>query len=134
MQAALVYLQIVLLSKSQNAGNMKQDSYQRPFYCNFDFTCLVSTHVQTLNECPDTKKWIWMFSSWIIIRIVRYLFQICIYIYMKPTFKASNSTINVLRAPGFDSCTVWFVGSLSCSRGMTQPTHTHTHTHIYIYM
>ena len=36
-KAALVYLQIVLLSKSQKkAGNTEQDSYQRPFYCDFD--------------------------------------------------------------------------------------------------
>ena len=33
---------------------------------------------------------------------------------MKPTFKASDSAINVLRAPWFDTCTVWFVASLSC--------------------
>ena len=52
---------------------------------------------------------------------------------MKPPFKASDSTINVLLAPGFDLCTVWFVGSLSCSRGMTQPIHTHTHIYIREY-
>ena len=30
---------------------------------------------------------------------------------MKPPFKASDSA---LRAPWFDTCTVWFVASLSC--------------------
>ena len=30
----------------------------------------------------------------------------------KPHFK--DSAINVLRAPWFDMCTVWFVASLSC--------------------
>ena len=30
---------------------------------------------------------------------------------MKPPFKASD---NVLSAPWFDTCTVWFVASLSC--------------------
>ena len=29
-------------------------------------------------------------------------------------FKASDSGINVLSAPWFDMCTVWFVASLSC--------------------
>ena len=33
---------------------------------------------------------------------------------MKPPFKASDSAINVLSAPWFDTCTVWFVASLSC--------------------
>ena len=33
---------------------------------------------------------------------------------MKPPFKASDSAINVLRAPWLDTCTVWFVASLSC--------------------
>ena len=33
---------------------------------------------------------------------------------IKPPFKASDSAINVLRAPLFDMCTVWFVASLSC--------------------
>ena len=33
---------------------------------------------------------------------------------MNPPFKASNSVINVLHAPWFDTCTVWFVASLSC--------------------
>ena len=28
---------------------------------------------------------------------------------MKPPFKASDSAINVLRAPWFNTCTVWFV-------------------------
>ena len=31
----------------------------------------------------------------------------------KPPFKASNSAINVLHAPWFDMCTVWFVTSVS---------------------
>ena len=42
-------------------GNTKQDTYQPPFYCNFNVTCLVSVNVQM-----DTKKQIWMVSSWII--------------------------------------------------------------------
>ena len=33
---------------------------------------------------------------------------------MKPPFKASDSAINVLSALWFDTCTVWFVASLSC--------------------
>ena len=33
---------------------------------------------------------------------------------MKPPFKASDNAINVLCAPWFDTCTVWFVASLSC--------------------
>ena len=33
---------------------MEQDTYQPPFYCNMNFTCLVSVHAQTLNEYPDT--------------------------------------------------------------------------------
>ena len=33
---------------------------------------------------------------------------------MKPPFKAFDSAINVLSAPWFDTCTVWFVASLSC--------------------
>ena len=33
---------------------------------------------------------------------------------MKPPFKAPDSAINVLCAPWFDMCTVWFVASLSC--------------------
>ena len=33
---------------------------------------------------------------------------------MKPSLKASNSAIKVLSAPWFDTCTVWFVASLSC--------------------
>ena len=36
------------------------------------------------------------------------------YVMMKPPFKASDSAINVLSAPWFDTCTVWFVASLSC--------------------
>ena len=39
---------------------------------------------------------------------------IYIYVMMKPPFKASDSAINVLSAPWFDMCTVWFVASLSC--------------------
>ena len=39
---------------------------------------------------------------------------ICVCVMMKPPFKASDSAINVLRAPWFDLCTVWFVASLSC--------------------
>ena len=38
----------------------------------------------------------------------------CIYVMMKPPFKTSDSAINVLHAPWFDTCTVWFVASLSC--------------------
>ena len=34
-----------------------------------------------------------------------------LYVMMKPPFKASDSAINVL---WFDTCTVWFVASLSC--------------------
>ena len=52
--------------KAKKAGNTEQDSYQPPFYCNFDFRCLVSAHAQTLTEYPDTKKQIRMFSSRII--------------------------------------------------------------------
>ena len=37
-------------------SSMVQDTYQLPFYCNFDFTCLVSAHAQTLNKYLDTKK------------------------------------------------------------------------------
>ena len=33
---------------------------------------------------------------------------------MKPPFKASDCAINVIHAPWFDRCTVWFVASLSC--------------------
>ena len=33
---------------------------------------------------------------------------------MKPPFKASDSAINVLSVPWFDTCIVWFVTSLSC--------------------
>ena len=29
-------------------------------------------------------------------------------------FKASDGAINVIHAPWFDTCTVWFVASLSC--------------------
>ena len=32
---------------------------------------------------------------------------------MKPFFKASGSAINIMRAPWFDMCTVWFVDTLS---------------------
>ena len=67
IQAALVFLQIM--------GKTEQDTYQLPFYCNFDFTCLVSAHAQTLNEYPDTKKQIRIFSSLIIIWIIGYPFQ-----------------------------------------------------------
>ena len=35
---------------------MEQDSYQPPFYYNFDFTCLVSMHVQTLKRVPGYKE------------------------------------------------------------------------------
>ena len=45
------------------AGNTEQDTYQLPFYCNFDFTSLVSAHAQTINEYPDTKRQIWMFGD-----------------------------------------------------------------------
>ena len=50
------------------AGNMEQNTYQSPFYGNFDFTCLVSAHAQTLNEYLDTKKHIRRFSSQILSR------------------------------------------------------------------
>ena len=53
-QAELVYLQNVLLSKAKKAGNTEQDSCQLPFYCNFNFMCLVSVHAQTLYKYPDT--------------------------------------------------------------------------------
>ena len=33
--------------KAKKAGNTEQYSYQPPFYCNFDFTCLVSAHACT---------------------------------------------------------------------------------------
>ena len=33
---------------------------------------------------------------------------------MKPPFKASDGAINVIHAPWFGTCTVWFVASLSC--------------------
>ena len=33
---------------------------------------------------------------------------------MKPPFKASDSAINVIHARWLDTCTVWFVASLSC--------------------
>ena len=36
------------------------------------------------------------------------------YVMMKPPFKASDSFINVLHSPWFDTCTLWFVVSLSC--------------------
>ena len=39
---------------------------------------------------------------------------IYIYVMMKPPFKASDSAIKVLSALWFDTCTVWFVASLSC--------------------
>ena len=32
---------------------------------------------------------------------------------MKPPFKPSDGAINVIHAPWFDTCTVWFVASLS---------------------
>ena len=47
-----VFLQIVLQSTSQKTGNTE---HQLPFYCNFDFTCMVSAHVQTLNEYLDKE-------------------------------------------------------------------------------
>ena len=56
IQAALVFLQIIPHSTRQKTGNTEQVTYQPPFYCNFDFTCLVSAHAQTLNEYTDTKK------------------------------------------------------------------------------
>ena len=33
---------------------------------------------------------------------------------MKTPFKASDSFINVLHSTWFDTCTLWFVASLSC--------------------
>ena len=53
----------------------------------------------------------------IIIIIINYNYNyiyIYIHVMMKPPFKASDSAINVLSAPWFDMCTVWFVVSLSC--------------------
>ena len=63
IQARLMFLQIILHSTSLKAGNTEQDTYQLPFYCNFDFTSLVSAHAQTINEYPDTKRQIWMFGD-----------------------------------------------------------------------
>ena len=70
-----VFTDCSALYKPKKAGKTEQDSYQLAFYCNFKFTCWVSAHALTLNEYPDTKKPIRMFSSRIIIRIIRYPFQ-----------------------------------------------------------
>ena len=59
------YRSFCTLKEAKKAGNMEQNTYQPP--------CLVSAHAQTLNEYPDTKKQIQMFSSQIIIRIIGYL-------------------------------------------------------------
>ena len=56
--------------QAKKVGKTERDTYQPPFYYNFDFTCLVSAHAQTLNEYPDTKKQIRMFSSWMIFWII----------------------------------------------------------------
>ena len=52
IQASLVLTDHFIVKK---ASNTKQDTYQLPFYCDFNFTCLVSAHEQTLNEYPDTN-------------------------------------------------------------------------------
>ena len=38
------------------ASNMEQETSLRPFYCNYNFTCSISAHAQTLNEYPDAKN------------------------------------------------------------------------------
>ena len=40
------------------AGNTEQQSSPQPFNCNYNFTCSISAHAQTLNEYPDAKKYI----------------------------------------------------------------------------
>ena len=44
---------------------------------------------------------------------------------MKPPFKASDGAINVTHAPWFDTCTVWFVASLSCINMPLKLCHAH---------
>ena len=55
IQAALVFLCFALY-KPKKAGKTEQDTYQPPFYCNFDFTCLVSKRVPGYKETdPDVQ-------------------------------------------------------------------------------
>ena len=59
IQAALVLVQIVISQKSWLKGarhlHVRVHMYQPPFYCNFNFTCLVSAHVN-IKRIPGYKE------------------------------------------------------------------------------
>ena len=47
---------IVIIFQVYKAGNTNQETSLRPFYCNYNFTCSISVHTQTLNKYPDAEN------------------------------------------------------------------------------